>query len=456
MTIERDGGLLRSVRSLFEAGTTGGLTDGQLLDRFLTHRDEAAFEALVTRHGPMVFDVCRNVLNDPHDAEDAFQATFLILAWRAGSIRLRDSLGSWLFGVARRAANRLRTDQARRRGHERKVAVRTETGADRNGTPLDLSLLHEEVGRLPEKYREPVILCYLEGLTYEAAADRLDCPVGTISVRLMRAKERLKSRLLRRGWMVPGELPGVGIIPRAAVPPALVEATTQTALTLTTGQGVFTGVISITVLTLTQGVIGSMLMTKLKLAAMGAVALVLLGVGGRTLIGQQETAGQPKPESVPADLAKSSPTEAAPDDIAALKKLVESARRRREVQQPFYDQGRISLDRFLDALTQEKNAELQLAITPDEKVAAVAEYLDRVEEVAKKARLLHEAARGTVADIAEVELRYAQGEMELRRARTSMGPLDLESLDRRVRALETKLDLILRSLPPARSPRPSN
>src|SRR4051794_1264880 len=104
MAIEKQGAWLRSVQGLFGTGTTGGLADAQLLDRFLSRRDEAAFEALVVRHGPMVFDVCHNVLTDSHDAEDAFQATFLILARRAGSIRRPDSLGSWLFGVARRAA----------------------------------------------------------------------------------------------------------------------------------------------------------------------------------------------------------------------------------------------------------------------------------------------------------------------------------------------------------------
>ena len=147
---------------------------------------EAAFEALVTRHGPMVLDVCGHIVCDSHDAQDAFQATFLVLAARAGSIRRRDALAGWLMGVARRVALRSRADAARRRLHERRAA---EKQAERDGDPpASWPELHEEIDRLPVRYREPVVLCYLEGVTTEAAALRLGCPHGTVLSRLSRAR----------------------------------------------------------------------------------------------------------------------------------------------------------------------------------------------------------------------------------------------------------------------------
>jgi RNA polymerase sigma factor (sigma-70 family) len=195
---------------LQDSNTTAGIDDGQLLARFTEHRDELAeiaFATLVRRHGPMVLRVCQQVIGDRHTAEDAFQASFLILARRANSIRQPELLGNWLYGVALRTAREARMRDHRRRHRESPGAK--EIGAepiDELGRP-ELSLvcreefeaLHEEVSQLPEKYRAPVVLCELEGLTYQEAAQRLRCPVGTIGVRLRRARERLRERLTRRG-----------------------------------------------------------------------------------------------------------------------------------------------------------------------------------------------------------------------------------------------------------------
>lgn len=171
-------GLLRQVGRLWDLGTCAGLSDAQLLERFAAgHGDgaEPAFEALVERHGPMVFRVCRGVLGDEHAAEDAFQATFLVLARKAGSLWVKDSLGSWLHGVAHRVASRARSDAARRRRHERRLAeargAECEAPPDRH-RPEAWAILSEEIARLPERYRAPVILCYLEAMSYEAAAAR--------------------------------------------------------------------------------------------------------------------------------------------------------------------------------------------------------------------------------------------------------------------------------------------
>ena len=193
-----------------EARPVAGVSDGQLLARFNARRDELAeiaFTALVRRHGPMVLRVCRQVLGDWHTADDAFQATFLILARRAGSIRRPDLLGHWLYGVASRTARTARVRNERKR---RREAIE---GEDMSARPIDdahrpevslvareeLEALHEEVCRLPERYRIPIVLCELEGLTYHEAALRLRCPVSTIGVRLKRARERLRLRLTQRG-----------------------------------------------------------------------------------------------------------------------------------------------------------------------------------------------------------------------------------------------------------------
>jgi RNA polymerase sigma factor (sigma-70 family) len=185
------------------AGRDGAMNDEQLLDQFLNLDDEtaeAAFRTIVVRHGPMVLGVCRHVLHQHQDAEDAFQATFLVLSRKADSIRDRRVLARWLYEVAYRIAIRARTEDGRRRAHERQGGemVATVPIDDRGWNELR-PVLHEEVNRLPEKYRTPVILCYLEGKTNEEVAEILKWPVGTVKGRLSRARDLLRSRLTRRG-----------------------------------------------------------------------------------------------------------------------------------------------------------------------------------------------------------------------------------------------------------------
>ena len=181
---------LRYVHTLFNIGTMGGLTDGQLLERFTSSNDEPAelaFAALVERHGPMVLRVCQTILRDRHDADDAFQATFLVLVRSAVSIRKHNSLASWLHGVAFRVASCQKGATARRRKHERTVAERAIVSLEDEQFDDVRLLLHQEVDRLPEKYRIPLILCYFENLSHEQAAQRLHWPVGTVRSRLARS-----------------------------------------------------------------------------------------------------------------------------------------------------------------------------------------------------------------------------------------------------------------------------
>ena len=185
--------LLHDIQTLFDAGTAAGLSDRQLLERFAGRRDaaaEAAFEVLVLRHGPMVLRVCRNVLHDPNDAQDAFQATFLVLVRRVGAVRQLESLGGWLYGVANRVAARARVEAARRRAVEGRAALRVVEAFDRpllEAEPEEFGpIVQEEVRRLPEKYRAAVVLCYWEGLTQEQAAVQLGIPLGTVRSRVAR------------------------------------------------------------------------------------------------------------------------------------------------------------------------------------------------------------------------------------------------------------------------------
>ena len=237
--------LSRSLGALFGTGVVGDLPDGQLLERFTTGQDadEPAFDALVERHGPMVLRVCRRLLDDPNDAEDAFQATFLVLLRRARSIRHSGSLAAWLHGVALRVASRARVESARRRRIERH-AVRQAT--ERNDEPdrRDLeALIDLELARLPKKYREPIVLCYLEELTHEGAADRLGWPVGTVRGRLARARDLLRSRLTRRGITASAALAAIEASSspaRAAFPTPLREATVRAAVQAVTGRAIAT------------------------------------------------------------------------------------------------------------------------------------------------------------------------------------------------------------------------
>ncbi len=188
------------MQALFIVGTCAGLTDGQLLERFMAGRDEAgelAFEALVRRHGPMVMRVCKSALHDPQDVHDAFQAVFLVLATRANGIRDRQSVGSWLYGVAVRVSARARIAAIRRQIRDRRTIGAGQALAAVIPAPHAISaveqrdqagVVHQELNRLPEKYRAPVVLCYLEGLTHDEAAARLRWPVGTVRSRLARAE----------------------------------------------------------------------------------------------------------------------------------------------------------------------------------------------------------------------------------------------------------------------------
>jgi RNA polymerase sigma factor (sigma-70 family) len=251
--------------------------DALLLGRFVEQWDQSAFRDLVHRHGPMVLGVCRRVLRDPHAAEDAFQATFLLLVRKAGSVRKRESVGAWLYGAAQRVALEARDVGSRR---QPPVLLDPEAPAvdDHDGVERDElhAALREELGRLPEKYRAPLVLCYIEGLTHEAASRRLAWPLGTVRVRIARGRDVLRGRLFRRGLAPAAVLLALALLPKtvAAVPPRLVEATVRAAARVAAGEEVALGEVPGRVVDLEGKVRKAMVLTRLKWAAALALAVV--------------------------------------------------------------------------------------------------------------------------------------------------------------------------------------
>ena len=237
MVIKNNGAIRKSLHTLFNLGAIGALTDGQLLERFADGHDEArelAFAALVERHGPFVLRICRSILGNEHDAADAFQATFLALVRKAETLWVKDSLAPWLHQAALRAARHDRATRARRRVHESAAAIKLERLASGDRHDGLEAVIHEEVNRLPARYRVAVVLCDLEGRTHEQAARHLGCAVGTVKSRLARGRERLRVRLIGRG--VAPEVCAVPLVAASsvravvAVPHALVEATIRCAM----------------------------------------------------------------------------------------------------------------------------------------------------------------------------------------------------------------------------------
>jgi RNA polymerase sigma factor (sigma-70 family) len=251
-------GVIEHLRRVQEAPAPGAARDGHLIERFLRRRDEDAFAELVRKHGPMVLAACRRVLRQEQDAEDAFQATFLVLACRATSIPKRASVGSWLYGVAQRVALKARLAASRRREQEpRQAAAAGPPDPASEAARSDLRLvLDEEVGRLPAKYRAPVVLCYLEGKPSEEAARELGWTKGTLSGRLARARDLLRRRLARRGLALTVAGLGAALVEQAApaaVSASLFDGTAKAAAA--TGERL-AGVVSPTVAALTEGVLG--------------------------------------------------------------------------------------------------------------------------------------------------------------------------------------------------------
>ncbi len=271
------GAVLEGLERVFDRGTVAGLSEGTLLERFVAGRDEAAFAALVARHGPMVLGVCRRVLRDGHEVDDAFQATFLVLVRRAATIRDGELVGHWLHGVAHRVAVRARAQAARRHVRERngEGTARAEAGASGDGlSPDQRAVLDDELARLPDSLRAPMVLCYLEGLTHEETAQKLRCPVGTVRSRMARARDRLRTRLARRGMTASGAALAAAIA-ADPVPAALLDTTVRVSLIFSANAAASAALASARAAALAQGVLNAMTISKLQVLGATALAGVL-------------------------------------------------------------------------------------------------------------------------------------------------------------------------------------
>jgi RNA polymerase sigma factor (sigma-70 family) len=271
------------------------LCDGELLEEFIRCHDELAFEALVRRHGPMVWGVCRRILQNETDAEDAFQATFLVLVRKAGGIRPRGMVGNWLYGVAQNTARKAKAMNQKRHVKEREASERVLPKASAEDVWERLQhLLDQELPALPDKYRTAIVLCDLEGKSIKEAANQLGWPQGTLATRLTRGRALLAKRLARHGLAVAGG--GLAALlsrsaASASVPASLIRTTIRSASLFWAGQATTPGATSAQVAALTEGVLKMMLITKLKHAALVLLALCALGVAG-TLVASRIPAAQ--------------------------------------------------------------------------------------------------------------------------------------------------------------------
>jgi RNA polymerase sigma factor (sigma-70 family) len=298
----QDGGIraaLRHLRTLAAVRAAATVSDGELIGRFAERHDEAAFTTLVERHGPMVLGVCRRVLGDAHDAEDACQATFLVLVRKAASVRRRGSAASWLYGVAARTARKLRASRTRQ---DRRDGCRAEAVPDTVADDLSWgearAVLDEELLRLPEKYRAPLVLCYLEGLTRDEAARRLGLSLTRLRGRLDYGRGLLRARLTRRGLTLPAALLA-GLLVReasASVPALRVVSTVKAAALTAAGRALPTGLVPARVLTLTEGTVRTMSLTNLKTTFATLLLAVGLGVGASAVL--QAEPGAPAAEAM--------------------------------------------------------------------------------------------------------------------------------------------------------------
>jgi RNA polymerase sigma factor (sigma-70 family) len=466
----RDGAAARQLQTLLGLGAVGALGDGQLLGRFATERGEAAelaFAVLVERHGPMVLRVCRAALGDEHEAQDAFQATFLVLARRCGSLRGDGSLGPWLYGVARRVASCAHAAAARRRRHERRAAeqapIQSAGGAGQADLDLERSL-HDEIGRLPERFRVAVVLCLLDGLSHEQAARRLGWPLGTVKSRLATGRARLRTRLIRRGLAPSAAVLRPATPSQAApqtVPAALAHATVQGAMGLGTGKTAAPAAVSV----LTQGALRMMFLNKLKMA--GAVLLAAgVGVGGGIGLALQPAGGA---QTVTRAVSEGNGPAAAPKTEPAAQPYADLSDRLREEQELLAAQ----LDRKKAEL-ERAEAEVLLASTVvttnkrlnDRRPGFVSkEEMQKAESQVSSATAQVEIAR---AELRELELRREQlkriqdqperlADYLARRERAE----SYVSLERRLREVERKLNVLLEALDrskqigPAGGPEPS-
>ena len=316
------GEVLRQIRDLAGDPTRGEQTDGALLRAFLSRGDQPAFEALVRRHGPMVLRVCQRTLGNIHDAEDALQATFLVLARQAASIRNKDSLGSWLHRVAYHMATHAKRAAARRHKHESRANATQQRDPALSAAWQELQvLLDEEIAGLPESLRAPFVACGLENQSCAEAAGKLGLKEATVRARLSRARKVLRERLARRGVVLTAALAAVAVGAngaRAALPRSLVGATAQAATRIIAGQNLADGLVPAKVLALVKGANQAMFLTKARTAILLLLSAAVVGAGlGLAALRCVRAEGPPPAQRAPQEAAREGSRKDQPPPAAA-------------------------------------------------------------------------------------------------------------------------------------------
>ncbi len=442
----RERGILRQLQGLYDVGTMGTLTDGQLLERFATDGDEVAelaFAALVERHEAMVWRVCLAVLREEHEAEDAFQATFLVLVRKARSLWVRDSLGPWLHQVACRTAACLRATIIRRRKHEQRSAERNTSrvvGLGPENDPDRDAAVHEEVNRLPEKYRAPLVLCDLEGRTHQEAARFLGWPIGTVKSRQSQARGLVRDRLARRGVGLAVAGAAVESMRQAAVGGTLQELSQKTvgAAMRLTNRLLPAIAASEKVLSLTQGAVRGMLWNQLRFLAIGALAVGIVPGGAMIYLRSSQ---EPKPKEVaPASkqptrvTAQGPPTTATPTNLRAQQLRTRRAKVVYEI---------ASLNRQLAGIAVE---EYEDVIYPRELAAAEHQIeiakadVDRGDGAFKKADPAPEKSGRATAMKISAELALKKAQFSLEQAQSVKKVLVEYTRDKTIKELKSEID----------------
>ena len=423
MANERSAMVLRYLRRLSGARGAADPTTGHLLDRFVTHRDEEAFAALVERYGPMVLGLCRRVLRNPDDADDAFQATFVVLIRRAGSIARPDLLGNWLYGVAYRTALKARTTAARRRCQEKTLPSREAIRPVDETAAWDLGpVLDEEVNRLPAKYRTPFVLCHLEGKTNEEAARHLGCPLGTVLSRLARARAKLRSRLARRGVAPAVGVASLAVTPEATaavVSPALVKQTIRAAIYGAAGKTAAGGMTIPAALA--EGVLRAMFLKKLQIAGVVLLVLSVVATGGGLLLhagaGAAPTEERLTPIGPAADRNPDAAAKAKARMDALWKEKSDAVTREMDARMGEFIAGRGTLAFLFDASRRWVEVQRDLSKNQAERTAALEAHLQRTKQIEEMNVLRFQAGRIAITDVEQSRYYRLEAEIWLEQAR---------------------------------------
>jgi RNA polymerase sigma factor (sigma-70 family) len=400
--------LVRRLRRWAAGAAPAGVTDGQLLDRFVLHRDEAAFAALLGRHGPLVWGTCRRVLGCAAAADDAFQAVFLVLVRRAAHLRRGGSLAGWLHEVARRTALQARTRTLRRRRYEAGAAAQAGTAAAPPAPTADLrAVLDEELARLPDRYRLPLVLCYLEGRTKAEAAALLGWPEGSVSGRLARGRDQLRQRLAGRGLAL------TAAVAVTAPPDALASVTGRLGLLAAAGCWAEVAAHVPEGYALMQGVMGMVSWSRWVLLAGGLLlttGVLLTQVPGQEPARKAEpVAPKAAPQGLPAVLAGPVLDTAHLKDLAREK--LDAAEMVWKARHSEFVAGRDSFETITQASQWLWESQRDLATGAAGRLKALEGHRDRLLEIEEISKVRYQGGRITIQDYQGI--RYQRLEVDL-------------------------------------------